>query len=201
MEAQLDAERLRAGRKRNAADGARSWVIRPISAGTGVVGSGRAEATGLPIDGRQRISSTWMPSRYPPTGELGDAGRNTIPGPWTWSLNTAFGRYFTIGGEGSRKRLELRLETTNTLNHVNITNVNTVVGSTLYGLADHGGRHANRRHKHPVPFLGMTACTIPTYSLRILCAALAGACLRRRTSRAHLQDQHQPGHHQRGRKR
>ena len=107
-------------------------------AGTGVVGSGRAEATGLPvIDG----SGYFNPAAftYPPPGELGDAGRNTIPGPWSWSLNTAFGRYFTIGGEGSRKRIELRMETTNTLNHVNITNVNTVFGSALYGLPTAAG--------------------------------------------------------------
>jgi trimeric autotransporter adhesin len=107
-------------------------------AGTGVVGSGRAEATGLPVtDGSGYFNLAAF--TYPPTGELGDAGRNTIPGPWSWSLNTAFGRYFTIGGEGSRKRLELRLETNNTLNHVNITNVNTVFGSALYGLPTSAG--------------------------------------------------------------
>jgi len=102
-------------------------------AGTGVIGSGRAEATGSPVeDGSGYFNLAAF--TLPPPGELGDAGRNTIPGPWSWSLNTAFGRYFTIGGEGSRKRIELRFETTNTLNHVNITNVNTVVGSTQYGL-------------------------------------------------------------------
>jgi hypothetical protein len=107
-------------------------------AGTGVVGSGRAEATGLPVtDGSGYFNLAAF--TYPVPGELGDAGRNTIPGPWSWSLNTAFGRYFTIGGEGSRKRLELRLETTNTLNHVNITNVNTVFGSALYGLPTAAG--------------------------------------------------------------
>jgi hypothetical protein len=107
-------------------------------AGTGVVGSGRAEATGLPvIDGSGYFNLDAFIAPLP--GELGDAGRNTIPGPWSWSLNTAFGRYFTIGGEGSRKRLELRFETTNTLNHVNITNVNTVVGSALYGLPTTAG--------------------------------------------------------------
>jgi len=107
-------------------------------AGTGVVGSGRAEATGLPInDGGVYFNPDAFTA--PPPGELGDAGRNTIPGPWSWSINTAFGRYFTLGGEGSRKRIELRLETNNTLNHVNITNVNTVVGSTLYGLPTTAG--------------------------------------------------------------
>jgi trimeric autotransporter adhesin len=107
-------------------------------AGTGVVGSGRPEATGLPIED---ASGYFNPDAftYPLPGELGDAGRNTIPGPWSWSLNAAVGRYFTIGGEGSRKRLELRLETTNTLNHVNITGVNTVFGSGLYGLPSAAG--------------------------------------------------------------
>ena len=123
-------------------------------AGTGVVGSGRAEATGLPVDGWQRIFQSGR-LHAPLPGELGDAGRNTIPGPWSWSLNTAFGRYFTLGGEGSRKRIELRLETNNTLNHVNITNVNTVVGSAALRLAHHGGGHANGRHQHQVPFLGI----------------------------------------------
>ncbi len=107
-------------------------------AGTGVVGSGRASATGLPVtDGSGYFNLDAFTAPAP--GELGDAGRNTIPGPWSWSLNTAFGRYFTLGGEGSRKRIELRLETNNTLNHVNITNVNTVVGSTLYGLPTTAG--------------------------------------------------------------
>jgi hypothetical protein len=108
------------------------------AAGTGVVGSGRAQATGLPVeDGSGYFNLAAF--TYPLPGELGDAGRNTIPGPWSWSLNTAFGRYFTLGGEGSRKRIELRFETTNTLNHVNITNVNTVFGSALYGLPTTAG--------------------------------------------------------------
>lgn len=101
-------------------------------AGTGIFGGGRAQTTGLPLtDG----SGFFNPDAFtfPLPGQLGDAGRNTIPGPWSWSINTAFGRYFPIGGEGSRKRLELRLETNNTLNHVNITNVNTIFGSALYG--------------------------------------------------------------------
>ncbi|HTB19318.1 MAG TPA: TonB-dependent receptor, partial [Bryobacteraceae bacterium] len=107
-------------------------------AGTGVVGSGRAQATGLPVEaGSGYFNLDAFTAPLP--GELGDAGRNTIPGPWSWALNTAFGRYFTIGGEGSRKRIELRLETNNTLNHVNITNVNTVVGSAQYGLPTTAG--------------------------------------------------------------
>jgi hypothetical protein len=107
--------------------------------GTGVVGSGRADATSLPIGGVDGEFFNLGAFALPLPGMLGDAGRNTIPGPWTWTLNTAVGRYFTIGGEGSRKRIELRFETTNTLNHVNITNLSTIVGSTTYGVATAAG--------------------------------------------------------------
>jgi hypothetical protein len=68
----------------------------------------------------------------PQAGEFGNAGRNTIPGPWSFSLNGSFGRSFTIR---ERKRLEFRIDTTNLTNHVNITNVGTVVNSSTYGLA------------------------------------------------------------------
>ena len=136
----------------------------------------------------------------PLPGELGDAGRNTIPGPWSWSLNTAFGRYFTIGGEGSRKRIELRLETTNTLNHVNITNVNTVVGSTRTACPP---RRA--RCEPPTSTSGSVfrenALPCPTCALRIILAALACAGLLAQDQPAKLQDQHEPGHHQRVRQR
>jgi UV DNA damage repair endonuclease len=47
------------------------------------------------------------------------------------SVNLSFGRSFQFGE--SRKRLEIRFETTNSLNQVNYTNVNTVVNSITYG--------------------------------------------------------------------
>ena len=64
-------------------------------------------------------------------GSYGNAGRNTIPGPGTFSLNVAFARSFNLA---ERRRLEFRLETTNLLNHVNYTNYYTVVNAVNYGL-------------------------------------------------------------------
>jgi len=98
--------------------------------GTGSVGSGRADATGLPVTGGDFFNPTAFTIPLP--GEFGNAGRNTIPGPWSFSLNASFGRSFTIR---ERKRLEFRIDTTNLTNHVNITNVGTVVNSSTYGLA------------------------------------------------------------------
>ena len=103
-----------------------------LLAQTAGVGSGRAEATGLPVS---TGSGFFNPAAFaiPPPGEFGNAGRNTIPGPGLFALNLAFGRSFQFGE--SRRRLELRFEANNVLNTVNISNVYTVVNATNYGLA------------------------------------------------------------------
>jgi len=98
---------------------------------TGGIGSGRAEATGLDLASATGFFNL-AAFAIPPSGEFGDAGRNTIPGPSLVSLNAAFGRSFQFGE--SRRRLELRLEGANVLNQVNYTNINTVVNATNYGL-------------------------------------------------------------------
>jgi hypothetical protein len=98
--------------------------------GTGSVGSGRADATGLPVEGGDFFDTGAF--TIPPSGRYGNAGRNTIPGPWSFSLNSSFGRSFALS---ERRRLEFRLDATNVTNHVNITNVGTVVNASTYGLA------------------------------------------------------------------
>ena len=97
---------------------------------TGGVGSGRASATGEPIDSGSGFFNLGA-FTTPPDGEYGNAGRNTIPGPGLFSLNAAFARSFNLT---ERRRLEFRLETTNLLNNVSYTNLNTVVNAINYGL-------------------------------------------------------------------
>jgi hypothetical protein len=97
--------------------------------GTGSVGSGRADATTLSINGGEFFNLAAFTS--PPAGRFGDAGRNTIPGPSQFSLNAAVGRYFSLG---ERRRIEFRVEANNLLNQVNYTNLNTVVNASNYGL-------------------------------------------------------------------
>ncbi len=102
---------------------------------TGGIGSQRAEATGQPIDsgtGNFNLNAFTVPA----LGTYGDAGRNTIPGPGTFSLNLAFARSFTFA---ERKRLEFRVESNNVLNHVNYTNLYTVVNAVNYGLPSAAG--------------------------------------------------------------
>jgi hypothetical protein len=106
--------------------------------GTGVVGSGRADATGLPISGGTGEFFNLLAFTLPPAGRFGNAGRNTIPGPGSFTLNASFGRAFQLGGE-SRRSLDLRLDSTNTLNHVNYTSIATVINAANYGLATAAG--------------------------------------------------------------
>jgi len=98
---------------------------------TAGVGSGRAEATGESINSSTGFFNL-AAFTVPPLGAFGNAGRNTIPGPDNVALNLTFGRSFQIGE--SRRRLEFRIEGNNVLNHVNYTNIYTVVNATNYGL-------------------------------------------------------------------
>ena len=102
---------------------------------TGGTGKGRAESTGVPIDsggGFFNLDAFTTPLN----GTFGNAGRNTIPGPGTFNLNVAFARSFNLS---ERRRLEFRIESNNVLNHVNYTNLYTVVNAVNYGLPSAAG--------------------------------------------------------------
>ncbi len=103
---------------------------------TGGIGSGRAEATGLPIESNSGFFNLLAFTSLIPPGEYGNAGRNTIPGPGLFNINLAFARSFTFT---ERRRLEFRIESNNVLNHVNYTNLYTVVNAVNYGLPSAAG--------------------------------------------------------------
>ena len=105
---------------------------RADSGGTGAVGAGRADATGLPVRQEPGFFNT-LAFATPPPGRFGNAARNTIPGPASAVSNVAIARSFRLGGD--RRRLELRAECANATNHVNINSLGTVVNSSEYGLA------------------------------------------------------------------
>jgi hypothetical protein len=108
------------------------------AAGTGATGSARASATGLPIQSANGGYFNALAFRVPDAGTYGTAGRNTIPGPGMVAVNASFGRGFTIGGN-ERRRLDLRAEASNVINHVNLTGYGTVVNAANYGLATNAG--------------------------------------------------------------
>jgi hypothetical protein len=97
---------------------------------TSGTGSGRANATGVSL---ASDTGFFNPAAFtvPPLGQFGNAGRNTIPGPDLFSVNMGFGRAFAF--DESRRRFEVRMEANNVFNHVNYTNVNTVVNAINAG--------------------------------------------------------------------
>jgi hypothetical protein len=101
--------------------------------GTAAFGTGRAEATGQPIDAGNYPYFNLLAFTTPPAGEYGNAGRNTIPGPFIFSLNASLNRAFRIGD--SRRQLQFRLSANNALNHPAITGFGTTVNSNTFGLA------------------------------------------------------------------
>ncbi len=100
------------------------------SAGTGANGTTRPNATGLPVDGGTGYFNL-AAFTLPTPGFFGTAGRNTIPGPGSWTTNASFGRSF---GLGERRALEFRFDANNILNHVNISSFGTTLNSATYGL-------------------------------------------------------------------
>ena len=103
---------------------------RADSGGSGVVGSGRAEATGESIHGGRFFNLNAF--GLPPVGRYGNAGRNTVPGATFAALNVSFGRSFRIGE--SRRWLDFRVDSTNVTNRVSYTSLGTVVNAKNYGL-------------------------------------------------------------------
>lgn len=98
--------------------------------GTGAVGSGRADATGLPIHSDTGFFNL-AAFTIPKPGTFGNAGRNTIDGPTVWSLNLSLARMIPLG---ERRMLEFRVDSQNFTNHVSFTNLGTVVNAADYGL-------------------------------------------------------------------
>jgi hypothetical protein len=110
-------------------------TIATDQSGTGISGSPRAQATGLPV-----TSSTgyFNPAAFaiPAAGTYGDAGRNTIPGIPNFSLNASVFRTFRFR---ERHQITFTVSSSNPLNHVNVTGIGTVIGSINEGLPTAAG--------------------------------------------------------------
>jgi hypothetical protein len=110
-------------------------VVNGDTSGTGYTGNARADATGLPVTSGSGFFNT-AAFTVPAEGTFGNAGRDTIPGIPQFSLTASFFRSFRID---DKRRIEFRLDSTNPINHVNITSINTTVSSIQYGLPTAAG--------------------------------------------------------------
>lgn len=100
--------------------------------GTGITGPLRPHYTGLDVNAAP--SGLFLnPAAYttPPSGQWGNAGRNSITGPSQFTLNASLMRTFRMG---DRLNADLRIDSTNALNHVTYSSWVTNVSSGQFGL-------------------------------------------------------------------
>ncbi len=99
--------------------------------GTGVTGTIRPDYTGAPLYSAP-AGLFLNPVAYvaPAPGQWGNAGRNTITGPSQFVLNASLGRTFRLN---DRFHLDLRVDSTNALNHVTFTSWNTIINNAQFG--------------------------------------------------------------------
>jgi hypothetical protein len=97
--------------------------------GTGFTGSIRPDYTGAPLyDGPPGLHLNPAAFTSPAAGQWGNAGRNSITGPPTFTLNASLARSFVEG------RFDFRLDSTNALNHPVFPAWNTNISSAQFGL-------------------------------------------------------------------
>jgi hypothetical protein len=102
--------------------------------GTGVADITRPDRTSAPLyaaaNGHFLNSQAYT---APATGQWGDAGRNSIRGPMTFTMNAAFARTLRVHGNDS---VDIRIEADNLLNHATFTAWNTIwtADSPTFGL-------------------------------------------------------------------
>lgn len=102
--------------------------LAPVN-GTGFSGSIRPDRTSAPL--YSRSSGHFLNAAAfaaPAPGQWGNAGRNSIIGPGTFTFNTSFSRTFRIS---KRLNLDVRLNSKNLLNHAVFTQYNTVINPAL----------------------------------------------------------------------
>jgi hypothetical protein len=100
--------------------------------GTGMTGIIRPDSTGAPLYAAP--SGLFLnPAAYtaPLAGQWGNAGRDSIIGPSQFSLGTSMARTFRLN---SRFNLDLRVDSTNFLNHPTFTSWYTTVTTAQFGL-------------------------------------------------------------------
>ncbi len=107
------------------------------SNGSGANSSERADATGLPVSlpASQRTAQEYFNTAaftLPPAGQFGNAGRNTIPGPAQFSLNSSLGKQFIFSREKGING-EIRVNANNLFNTPSYGGIGTVVNAANFG--------------------------------------------------------------------
>jgi trimeric autotransporter adhesin len=107
------------------------------SSGTGAYFSLRPDASGQPValPSYERSTLEYFNTAaftLPPTGDLGNAGRDTIPGPPTYTFNVSLDRLLTFSRERGISG-DFRIAAKNAFNTPNFTGFATVLNGANFG--------------------------------------------------------------------
>jgi hypothetical protein len=107
-------------------------VYAQLCPGTGIPCSVRADYTGAALyDAPVGYFLNPAAVTAPAAGAWGNAGRDSMTGPRQFSMSASMARAFRVS---DRLTLNLRIDATNPLNHVVVTQLNTTVTNPLFGL-------------------------------------------------------------------
>jgi hypothetical protein len=99
--------------------------------GSGVIGSLRPDLTGIANDAPEGAYANRDAFAPPAPGQWGNASRNSITGPRTFSMDASVSRTFRVN---NRLNLDWRVDMTNVLNRVTFAGINTLITSPQFGL-------------------------------------------------------------------
>jgi hypothetical protein len=110
--------------------------LTPVSSllcpGTGIACTVRADYTGVPLyDAPSGFYLNPAAVAVPLPGQWGNAGRDSMTGPGQFSMSASMSRAFRLN---ERFTLNLRIDAANPINHVVVTQLNTTVTNSLFGL-------------------------------------------------------------------
>jgi hypothetical protein len=75
-------------------------------------------------------------------GAVGNTGRNAFTGPGLYNFDFSLGRSFHVPHLREGTRLTIRADAFNILNHANLNNPDSFLGSPTFGLATYGRQGA-----------------------------------------------------------
>ena len=105
------------------------------SAGSALYNSLRPDGTGIPVSLPREERTTQMffntAAFALPTGDYGTAGRNTIPGPGSSTINLAVRKSFRL--DDNNRRIDFTWQVRNLFNHPSWSGVSTTVNSLNFG--------------------------------------------------------------------
>ena len=100
--------------------------------GTGVTSSIRPDFTGLPVyDAPAGLSLNPAAFAVPVRGQWGNAGRNSLRGPVQFTTVASASRTFRLT---DKYNMDLRIDSTNPINHVTFPSWNANITSAQFGL-------------------------------------------------------------------